>query len=78
MCQGKTLKGRNCKNLSVKGSKFCSVHGGVASPKKSQREKDALAEVVEAQRIAEDASAKARLLYENYVKQFSSGNTNKV
>ena len=77
MCQGQTLRGKKCKNSCVKGSVFCSVHyRGGSLPKKSQREKDALTEVVRAQKMASDASERARMLYENYVKLFSSGNIN--
>lgn len=63
-CQGKTQKGKACKNPCIKGSGFCRVHSI-----NTEKDSKALAKVLEAQRRAAEATEYARKLYENYRKR---------
>jgi len=63
-CQGKTLKGKSCKNAALAGEDFCKLHlSNGATP--ASLEKLRL-EVVKAQKLAAETTEFARVLYLKY------------
>lgn len=64
-CRGKTLKDKSCKNVTLAGEEFCKFHRCDTSSKKNL-EKLRL-EVVKAQKLAEETSEFARVLYLKYI-----------